>query len=162
MDIHRLGPSWLIALALGLGLTLTLLFSLAGARQPQVQGGPQTGLAVVELRIGSQTLKAELADSESTRQLGLMYRESLPKDHGMLFVWPEPARYAMWMHNTPLPLSVAFIDADGRIVNIARMEPHTTKIHEASEDVIYALEMKQGWFQRRGIGAGDRVSGLPR
>jgi uncharacterized membrane protein (UPF0127 family) len=162
MDIHRLSPSWLIALGLALGLGLTLLFSLAGARQPLVQGVPQTGLPVIELHIGTHTLKAELADNEPARQQGLMYRESLPKDHGMLFVWQEPARYAMWMHNTPLPLSVAFIDADGRIVNIAHMEPHTTKIHEASADVIYALEMKQGWFQRRGIGAGDRVSGLPR
>lgn len=61
----------------------------------------------------------------------------------------------------PLPLSVAFIDAEGRIANIAHMQPHSTHVHEAVREVRYALEMEQGWFERRGIGAGDRVLGLP-
>jgi uncharacterized protein len=117
---------------------------------------------LIELQIGEQRLTAEVADTEAARRHGLMYRESLPQDHGMLFVWKEPARYAMWMLNTPLPLSVAFIDADGRIVNIEHMQPHTRTSHQAAAPVRYALEMEQGWFDARGIGPGDRVVGLPR
>lgn len=147
--------AWLAAALLALGL----LTALAGARQPQ--GLPQTGLEVVELRIGNRVLTAELADTEAARRHGLMFRESLPENHGMLFVWEEPARYAMWMFNTPLPLSVAFIDAEGRIANIAHMQPHSTRVHEAVRDVRYALEMEQGWFERHGIAAGDQVAGLP-
>ncbi|WP_018953357.1 DUF192 domain-containing protein [Thioalkalivibrio sulfidiphilus] len=151
-------PTRLARLAVAL-LAVGLLASLAGARQPQ--GLPQTGLAVIELRIGERSLTAEVADTEATRRHGLMFRESLPENHGMLFVWDEPARYAMWMFNTPLPLSVAFIDAEGRIANIAHMQPHSTRVHEAVREVRYALEMEQGWFERHSIGAGDRVLGLP-
>ncbi|WP_018232563.1 DUF192 domain-containing protein [Thioalkalivibrio thiocyanodenitrificans] len=129
-------------------LSIPAQFALADAR-------------VIDLRIGEQRLTAEVADTDETRRHGLMFRESLPEDHGMLFVWEEPARYAMWMQNTPLPLSVAFIDADGRIINIEDMQPDTTRTHQAAAPVIYALEMEQGWFAARGIRAGDRVSGLP-
>ena len=124
----------------------------------------QLGLAdvrTIELQIGEQRLTAEVADTEATRRHGLMFREHLPANHGMLFIWDRPARYAMWMQNTPLPLSVAFIDADGRIVNIEDMQPHTQNPHQARTPVIYALEMEQGWFDTRGIRPGDRVSGLP-
>jgi uncharacterized protein len=117
---------------------------------------------LLELQIGGQRLTVEVADTEAARRQGLMHRESLTEDHGMLFVWEEPARYAMWMLNTPLPLSVAFIDADGRIVNIEHMQPHTRTSHLAAAPVRYALEMEQGWFDARGIGPGDQVEGLPR
>ncbi|MFW5452410.1 DUF192 domain-containing protein [Thioalkalivibrio sulfidiphilus] len=147
--------AWLTAALLVFGLLATL----AGARQPQ--GLPQTGLPVIELRIGEQVITAEVADTEPARRHGLMFRESLAENHGMLFVWDEPARYAMWMFNTPLPLSVAFIDTEGHIANIAHMQPHSTHVHEAVREVRYALEMEQGWFERHGIAAGDQVLGLP-
>ncbi|OOG22762.1 hypothetical protein B1C78_13880 [Thioalkalivibrio denitrificans] len=127
-----------------------------------IPGAPALGDApVIELRIDAHRITAEVADTEPLRRHGLMFREHLPENHGMLFVWNEPARYAMWMLNTPLPLSVAFIDADGRIVNIEDMQPDTTRTHQAAAPVIYALEMEQGWFAARGIRAGDRVGGLP-
>lgn len=136
-------------------LSILFILSIAG----QFAGAEER---LIELQIGEQRLTAEVADTEPARRHGLMYRESLSQDHGMLFVWEEPARYAMWMLNTPLPLSVAFIDADGRIVNIEHMQPHTRTSHQAVAPVRYALEMEQGWFEGRGIGPGDQVEGLPR
>ncbi|WP_006786895.1 DUF192 domain-containing protein [Thiorhodospira sibirica] len=111
----------------------------------------------ITLQIGEHRLFAELADTPQTRAQGLMWRTKLPPDHGMLFVWPEPMAVSMWMKNTVLPLSVAFIDAHGQIINIADMEPLTTTSHHASAPAQYALEMMQGWFAERGIGPGDAV-----
>jgi uncharacterized protein len=135
---------------------LSILFILS------ISCAPALGDALlIELRIGEHRLTAEVANTEAARRHGLMFRESLPENHGMLFVWDTPARYAMWMLNTPLPLSVAFIDAHGHIVNIEDMQPDTTRTHQAAAPVIYALEMEQGWFAARGVRAGDRISGLP-
>lgn len=139
------------------GMVLRILFLLAIPAQLALADA-----RVIELRIGEVRLTAEVADTADTRRQGLMFRESLPEDHGMLFVWQEPQRYAMWMFNTPLPLSVAFIDAEGRIVNIEEMQPHSRTLHHAAATVRYALEMEQGWFERHGIGAGERIKGLPR
>ena len=114
------------------------------------------------LGIKSFRVQAEVADRPASRARGLMFRESLADNHGMLFVFDAPSRQCMWMKNTPLPLSVAFIKADGRIANIAQMQPQTETIHCASEDVLYALEMTQGWFWARAIKPGDEVRGLPK
>jgi uncharacterized membrane protein (UPF0127 family) len=80
----------------------------------------------------------------------------------MIFVFPSPQRVSMWMKNTLIPLSVAFIDADGRILNIEDMEPHSEQTHSSTNLATYALEMNQGWFAARGIRDGDQVSGLKR
>lgn len=116
----------------------------------------------VSLSIKSFRVQAEVADRPASRARGLMYRESLADNHGMLFIFDAPSRQCMWMKNTPLPLSVAFIRADGRIANIAQMQPQTETIHCASEDVLYALEMAQGWFWARAIKPGNLVQGLPK
>ena len=116
----------------------------------------------LDLGIKSFQVQAEVADRPASRARGLMFRESLADNHGMLFVFDTPSRQCMWMKNTPLPLSVAFIKADGRIANIAQMQPQTETIHCASEDVLYALEMTQGWFWARAIKPGDEVRGLPK
>ena len=89
-----------------------------------------------------------------------MYRTSLAPNGGMLFVFEQPGEQCMWMKNTLLPLSVAFIDDDGSIVNIADMQPQTEDPHCAAKPVRYALEMTQGWFAERGIRAGSRLRGL--
>ena len=91
-----------------------------------------------------------------------MFRRELPDRQGMLFVFPEHAKHCMWMRNTFLPLSVAFLSDDGRIVNIERMEPQTETPHCAAQPVRYALEMNRGWFGKRGLGQGMRISGLDR
>ena len=117
-------------------------------------------LPTLELRIGSHRLVAEIAATAETRSIGLMNRFSLKPDHGMLFVFEAPQPLAFWMRNTYVPLSIAFIDADGRILNIDDMAPRTDGTHPSKGLALYALEMKKGWFADRGIRAGDRIEGL--
>lgn len=89
-----------------------------------------------------------------------MYREALAPDHGMLFVFDRAGRHCMFMRNTRIPLSAAFMDAGGRILAIARMQPFSERLHCAPEPVTHVLEMEQGWFAGRGIRPGDRVEGI--
>jgi uncharacterized membrane protein (UPF0127 family) len=116
----------------------------------------------IDLSAGMYRIEAEVAATPDTRERGLMFRESMPASRGMLFVFPAPATHCMWMRNTPLPLSVAFIDEAGRIINIAEMKPHTETSHCASQPARFALEMNTGWFSGRGIAPGMRLSGLDR
>jgi uncharacterized membrane protein (UPF0127 family) len=90
-----------------------------------------------------------------------MYRFSLPADHGMLFVFPAPQPLGFWMRNTYIPLSIAYLDADGRILNIEDMAPRDESSHPSRGLALYALEMRKGWFADKGIGVGARVTGLP-
>jgi hypothetical protein len=117
-------------------------------------------LPTVELAIKGHRAFAEVAASTPTRTLGLMNRFSLQPDHGMLFVFNTAHPLAFWMKNTYVPLSIAFIDKDGRILNIEDMAPQTETMHPSRGPALYALEMKQGWFAGRGISTGDRVEGL--
>lgn len=119
-------------------------------------------LLTYPLRIEEHAIRAEIANTEESRRRGLMFRKRLPENQGMIFVYPAKGRYGMWMKNTPIPLSVAFIDEHGRIVNIEDMEPFSEQPHMAAGEVKYALEMNQGWFAQRGIAAGNRVKGLDR
>jgi len=117
-------------------------------------------LSTIDLTINGHRLVAEIASTEATRTYGLMNRFSLQPDHGMLFVFSEPQPLAFWMKNTYVPLSIAFIGADGRIVNIEDMAPRTEDTHPSHGLALFALEMKKGWFADRGIRPGDAVSGL--
>ncbi|HZI83013.1 MAG TPA: DUF192 domain-containing protein [Casimicrobiaceae bacterium] len=119
-------------------------------------------LPTIELAINGHRLVAEVAATVPTRTTGLMNRFSLQPDHGMLFVFNEPQPLAFWMKNTYVPLSIAFIASDGRIINIEDMAPRTENTHPARGLAIYALEMRKGWFAERGIRAGDAVKGLER
>jgi uncharacterized membrane protein (UPF0127 family) len=105
-------------------------------------------------------ITAELADTEPTRERGLMFREALAPNHGMMFTFSEHAVHCMWMRNTLIPLSVAFIDDDGTVANIEEMKPHTDDSHCARHPVQYALEMTSGWFSSRGIGPGSKLTRL--
>jgi uncharacterized membrane protein (UPF0127 family) len=125
-----------------------------------VSAPSRADLPTITLTIGSHKLVAEVASTEGQRGTGLMHRRMLPENRGMLFVFPDIAYHGMWMMNTYVPLSVAFIDRDGAIINIADMEPHTTSTHMAARPAKYALEMNQGWFRKRGLKAGDKVEGL--
>ena len=117
-------------------------------------------LPVMELNAGIYLIRAEVASSFESRGRGLMYRESLPPNQGMLVVFPQVERHCMWMKNTPLPLSVAFIDSGGEIVSISDMSPHSEESHCAARPAKYALEMNRGWFAAKGIRAGIKVQGL--
>ena len=93
---------------------------------------------------------------------GLMHRRMLPESRGMLFVFPNITYHGMWMMNTYIPLSVAFIDDEGVIINIEDMQPHTRDSHTAKKPARYALEMNLGWFQKRNIKPGIKIEGLDR
>jgi uncharacterized membrane protein (UPF0127 family) len=118
-------------------------------------------LPVVELKAGMHLIRAEVAADFSSRGRGLMFRKALAPNAGMLFIFDAPAAHCMWMKNTYIPLSVAFLDAQGTILNIADMQPHSEESHCAARPALYALEMTQGWFAQRGIKPGVRLGGIP-
>jgi uncharacterized membrane protein (UPF0127 family) len=111
----------------------------------------------VILSINDTTIHAEIAVTQAEREHGLMGRSDLCADCGMLFVFDTPARYAFWMKNTPTPLSIAFIDAGGRIINLDEMEAETETPHYAQGDALYALEMQAGWFTKHEVKTGDQI-----
>lgn len=117
-------------------------------------------LPVVQLATGMHLIRAELADNMGTRMEGLMYRKSMPQGSGMVFVFDESATHCMWMKNTLIPLSVAFIDESGAIINIADMQPQSEQSHCAARPARFALEMNKGWFAERGIKPGAKLRGL--
>ncbi|NYT66021.1 DUF192 domain-containing protein [Alcaligenaceae bacterium] len=119
-------------------------------------------LPVTELKISQYAVQAEVAATDASRSFGLMHRQSLLPNHGMLFVFDSPAGHCFWMKNTPLPLSIAFIAPDGRILNIADMQPYSEQSHCPTAAALYALEMQQGWFRDRKIQAGEQITGLPK
>lgn len=112
------------------------------------------------LTIDGQAFTVEVASTPETRETGLMNRFSLRQDHGMLFVFESPQPLAFWMKNTYIPLSIAFVDGNGRILNIEDMRPQDESTHLSKGEALYAIEMRQGWFASKGIAAGDRVGGL--
>lgn len=117
-------------------------------------------MPVRQLRISHHTFSVEVAHTEPARVQGLMFRQSLGENDGMLFVFSHPERYSMWMMNTDIPLSVAFLDEKGVILNIADMMPRTATTHGSTGPAKYALEMNLGWFVARNIKPGQRIEGL--
>ncbi len=114
------------------------------------------------LHIGQHVFEVEVAATPQQRERGLMQRDALPANGGMLFVFEQPGRHCFWMRNTPLLLSIAFVGIDGRIIKLADMQPLSDTFHCASADARYALEVSQGGFQNRGIVPGNQITGLPR
>lgn len=119
-------------------------------------------LPVVELGAGMYRIEAELAATPETRQVGLMNRPVMAAQHGMVFVFTADARHCMWMRNTLIPLSVAFLDRGGRILNIEDMQPRTETNHCAAGLARFALEMNLGWFADKGVKPGDVLRGFDR
>ncbi len=117
-------------------------------------------LPAVQLSAGMHSIHAEIADRMGTRMEGLMHRKSMPQNSGMVFVFEENAIHCMWMKNTLIPLSVAFVDEAGAIINIADMQPHSEQSHCAARPARFALEMNRGWFAQRGIKPGAKLRGL--
>ena len=113
--------------------------------------------AVIRLTIKGKTLKVQVAQTEPEKAQGLMFRDSLGQEQGMLFVYEKEEFLSFWMKNTRLSLSIAFIDKGGRIVDIQDMEPFSLETHRSASPARYALEMNRGWFAREGIKVGDLV-----
>ena len=120
----------------------------------------ETQMPVTELTVGMFRIEAEVAANDEHRQRGLMQRKTMATNRGMVFVFNEPQRHCMWMKNTLLPLSVAFLDDEGRILNVEDMKPQTEDNHCAAKPARFALEMNQGWFRQKGLGAGVKINGV--
>ena len=122
---------------------------------------PQMNLPRVKLAAGMHQIDAQVAHTPEQRATGLMHRKEMPQHEGMLFVFEQPAQQCFWMKNTLLPLSVAFLADDGTVINVAEMRPQTLDSHCSGRPVRYVLEMNKGWFARKGVKAGMKISGLP-
>ena len=139
---------------------LLLVAALVNTGHPpaaKAQTQAQQTLPIATLQTGIHLIRAEIASAPQERATGLMFRTSLEPNHGMLFVFPEKAGHCFWMRNTLIPLSIAFLDDDGSIVNIVDMQPHSEASHCPLRAVRYALEMEQGWFAKRGIQPGSKL-----
>jgi len=127
---------------------------------PLVASPAQAQMPRIELSAGMYRIDAEVAANDATRMQGLMNRRSLPAGQGMLFVFRQADRHCMWMRNTYVPLSVAFLDRDGHILNIEDMQPESETNHCAAKAASFALEMNLGWFADKGIRPGARIAGI--
>ncbi|HET9870820.1 MAG TPA: DUF192 domain-containing protein [bacterium] len=139
-----------------LGLSAALLAAAATACHPK----DRSGLPQVTLTIDGHPVEAEVADQEATRMTGLMFRREMDPDHGMVFVFPDSQIRAFWMKNTFIPLSIAYMDDRGVILNILEMPPQTEDAFYSDGLAKYALEMNSGWYKAHGVKPGDRVEGL--
>ncbi len=134
---------------------LALGLSLTGVAAAQ-------SLPLIELSAGIHRIEAEVVNTQQTRMTGLMQRRTMAPQRGMLFVFDEARTHCMWMKNTFIPLSVAFLDENGRIINVEDMQPHSEDNHCAAKPARYALEMNRGWFRSRNLAAGTPIAGIER
>lgn len=153
--LRRALTAWTGALLLAVSAWL----SPALAQAPD--GKPQLDLPRTALATGMHRIDAQVASTPTQRQIGLMHRTSMPGHEGMLFVFEQPATQCFWMRNTLIPLTAAFVADDGRIVNLADMQPLSEQSHCSTEPVRFVLEMNQGWFAKRNIRAGSVLAGPP-
>jgi uncharacterized membrane protein (UPF0127 family) len=144
--IRQFGYAGLLALTANLGIAQNI----------------NTSLPIIELKTGIYRIQAEVASTPQARQVGLMNRTSMPTDSGMLFIFDQKATHCFWMSNTKIPLAIAFIADDGKIVNIEEMQAETLNNHCPKAPIRYALEMNRQWFSERVIGPGSLIQGLPR
>ena len=138
-----------------------LALALGFAGSALAQNAAQPRLDTVDLHAGMYNIRAEVARTPLQTQTGMMFRTEMAAHEGMLFVFDSVERRCFWMKNTLLPLSIAFIADDGRVVSLADMQPQSEQSHCSAEPVRYALEMNQGWFAKRGIKPGFKLKGIP-
>ena len=138
---------------------LALLALAFAPLHSQAQGEPQTRLPRIQLGAGMHLIDTQLAQTPEQRQTGLMWRKDLPQNEGMLFVFEQASVQCFWMRNTLTALTAAFIEDDGTIVNLADMKPQTDDSHCSAKPVRFVLEMNQGWFKKRGVQAGFKLTG---
>ncbi len=139
-------------------LAYTLLFL---AWPAQAQTGPQPRLTTADLVAGMHVIKAELAVTSTQQATGMMWRTEMQGNEGMLFVNQDDQVRCFWMKNTLVPLTIAYLTADGTIINLADMQPRDEQTHCSARPARFALEMRQGWFAKRGIEAGFKLRGKP-
>ena len=146
-------------LAVTRNLKSLILFLILALLSSSCKPGLKSDLPVVQLAIDGNKILVEVANTESTRMSGLMFRNEIGPDNGMLFVFSDSAPRAFWMKNTIIPLSIAFMDDKGVIENTLEMPPQTENTFMSAGPAKYALEMNAGWYTKHGIKAGDLVVG---
>jgi hypothetical protein len=139
----------------------TAAATLAAAAAAFAQQGPQPRLPTIDLTAGMHVIRAEVARSPNEQTVGMMFRREIGANAGMLFVDPAPSVRCFWMRNTLIPLTIAFVADDGTIVNLADMKPLSDESHCSTKPVRFALEMRQGWFAKRGLKPGFKLRGAP-
>lgn len=137
------------------------VIALALGKMALAQGLPQLDLPRVKISAGMHLIDTQLALTDQQRAIGLMFRKEMPQTEGMLFIFEHASQQCFWMKNTLLPLTAAFVADDGTIINLADMAPQTTDSHCSKQPVRYVLEMNQGWFAKKGIKAGFKLTGQP-
>lgn len=142
-------------------LNAVLAASALGPVGAAAQSGPQPKLDTVDLTVGMHVVHAELAITPAQQATGMMFRQEMTGNDGMLFVNNDSAQRCFWMRNTLIPLTIAFIADDGTIINLADMTPRSESSHCSTKPARYALEMRQGWFAKRGLKAGVKLRGGP-
>ncbi|KQV85467.1 DUF192 domain-containing protein [Rhizobacter sp. Root1221] len=140
--------------------TLACLLATSWAISSAQAQAPQD-LPTIKLGAGIYNIRAQVAQTDEQRMTGLMHRPAMPNNDGMLFVFNEATQQCFWMKNTLLPLSAAFIADDGTVINIEDMKPQTLDSHCSKKPVRFVLEMNVGWFAKRGIKPGARLTGEP-
>lgn len=144
---------WLLALGSG---SISALHAQNNPGQTQPKA---SALPVIEIKAGAASIHTEVARSPEEKELGLMFRTTLPDNNGMIFIFEEKKRASFWMKNTRIPLSIAFIDSQGVILEIADMQAMSEQtVNSASDQVAFALEVNQHWFALNKIKAGDHLS----
>jgi uncharacterized protein len=149
----RLAAAWVLASLMGV--------SLGSHAQADAEGEPQTKLQRIKIAAGMHQIDAQLALTPEQRQIGLMWRKTMPMHEGMLFIFEQPSQQCFWMKNTLMPLTAAFVADDGTIVNLQDMKPQTTEPHCSTKPVRYVLEMNKGWFAKKEVKAGSKLVGEP-
>jgi uncharacterized protein len=152
LKMFRPAQRWVSAVALCAAVTAT---ALAQTNEPQTQ------LPRIKIGAGMFKIDTQVAQTPQQREIGLMFRKEMPQQEGMLFVFEEPSRQCFWMKNTLIPLTAAFVADDGTVVNLEDMKPQTTTSHCSAKPVRYVLEMNKGWFSKKGIKAGSKLTGMP-
>lgn len=140
-------------------LAAALMAALPTFAQKEPVGAPQLNLPRTSISVGMLRIDAQVARTPQHREIGLMYRREMPQHEGMLFIFDQPGTQCFWMRNTLIPLTAAFVEDDGTIVNLADMKPLDETSHCSSRPVRYVLEMNQGWFEKRNVRAGVKLRG---
>ena len=122
---------------------------------------PQTNLQRITLTASIHQIDTQVAVTQDQHAVGLMFRNEMPINEGMLFVFDQPTMQCFWMKNTRIALTAAFVADDGTIVNLENMKPQTTESHCSTKPVRYVLEMNQGWFSKKGVKPGSKLRGQP-
>jgi len=147
------------AFALVIALLLFLPAAMILICGPAEAQGPEAAPKFKKILVGKTPLRVEVVDTLEKQERGLMFRQSLPENEGMLFVYREPQELAFWMRNTFIPLDIVFVGADGIILNIHQARPlDESVLYRSAGTAKYVIETNQGWFSRHGIRPGDRVT----